>query len=115
MSDEIINAAVLAHRNWVTQFKSAIEGFESEKFDVARAFDDKICTLGRWLLADAKNVIGAEQYAEIVSSHKDFHEIAGQIARMINQRADADEIASMLSAFDNLSKDLIRLLLAAKY
>lgn len=114
MSDAIIESAILAHRNWVTQFRNSIQGRENEPFDVSRAFDDTVCILGKWLLGDAQTMMEPEQYSKIVLLHKHFHEIAGQIAILINRRADSEDIVAMFAEFDLLSKELVKLLLASK-
>jgi hypothetical protein len=115
MSIDTIDAAILAHRAWVGGFKSACKGISTETFDLARARDFSSCALGRWLSSEAAQLqLGVTPHEEICSLHRSFHETAGTIAERLNRGQMQHETQVLIAQFDELSKELIKLLRLSK-
>lgn len=115
MTIDTIDAAILAHRAWVARFQAALTGKNDEVFDLAKARDDTICDLGRWLASEAAlNLLGRDSLQRIVVLHGMFHEIAGEIGSKINEHQPAAETRALLREFANLSEQLVGLLNLAK-
>ena len=115
MAIDTIDAAILAHRAWVGGFKTSCKGINTETFDLAKARDFSSCMLGRWLSSEAAHLqLGAESYQEISSLHARFHEIAGTIAELLNHGQVQHETQLLIDQFDELSKELVKLLRLSK-
>jgi len=115
MAIDTIDAAILAHRTWVGGFKSACKGISTETFDLAKARDSSNCQLGRWLSSAAASVhLGSEPLEEIVAQHKEFHRVAGTIAELLNHGQLNQQTEVLVEQFDDISKELVRLLRLAK-
>ena len=115
MPIETIDAAILAHRNWVARFNTKRSGISTEVFDLNKAGDDSGCEFGKWLNSDsALQHLGPQSHARIKALHATFHEIAGDLAGRLN-RLDIDEgTQNLMYEFDNLSRQLVQLLMQAK-
>jgi hypothetical protein len=84
-----LSTAISAHAEWKTKLRSAAE--RKEKLDVATISADNCCALGKWLHGEAKAKYGAlPAYKECLTTHAQFHSIAGQVAAKVNQ-AQFDE------------------------
>ena len=115
MAIDNIDAAILAHRAWVGGFQSCYKGINNETFDLAKARDCSNCMLGRWLSSEAaRQQLGTTSHQEICGLHTRFHEIAGTIAERLNGGQVQHEIQALISQFDELSKELVRLLRLSK-
>ena len=115
MTIDTIDAAILAHRAWVGGFQSCFKGINHEIFDLAKARDWSSCILGRWLSSEmARQQLGATSHQEISGLHTRFHEIAGTIADLLNRGQVQCETQELISQFDELSKELVRLLRLSK-
>jgi len=108
MSISSIDAAILAHKAWVVRFQTAIQGTSRESFDLGSARNDGICTLGRWLNSpESQQVLDPEQHRIICELHRNFHEVAGDLAERINRHDALDEIELLFAEFGLLSRRLI--------
>lgn len=115
MSIDTIDAAIVAHRAWVSRFQTWLNGSNTEVFDLTKAQDDRACTLGQWLLTESSMAaLGGESHTRITRLHSAFHEIAGDIADRLNQHQSLDDSQALVNEFDNLSKQLVQLLKLAK-
>ena len=115
MNIETIDAAILAHVTWVARFQSAIKGISTETFDIGAAADDTACVLGQWLQTEcAHTLLEKDLYNKINVIHGAFHQVAGNIAARLNQREAGNEIEEWLAEFNNLSKQLVTILLHGK-
>jgi len=114
LRDLNIDEAILSHRRWVVKFRDSIQGVAKEEFDIYMASDHATCDFGQWLYAKAKIVIAPELLEHTINLHKSFHEVAGKIAMMINCNDDSEELDQFLLELDNLSRQLINLLLVSK-
>jgi len=110
-----IDAAILAHRGWVSRFKTALEGINTEYFDLSSTLDWSRCDLGYWLAHDdSRQTLGPEIHQEIDAFHVRFHEICGVLATQLNQRQVNDSVYEVVAELDRVSKAIVRLLSAAK-
>jgi hypothetical protein len=115
MTIEAINAAILAHQTWVARFQTVLKGINTEAFDIGKAEDDAACALGRWLQSEQSlALLGQDSHNQIKVIHGTFHEIAGNIAARLNHHESGKEIEEWLVEFNNLSRQLIVLLMHAK-
>jgi hypothetical protein len=115
MAIDTIDAAILAHRTWVGGFKSAYKGINTETFDLAKARDSSNCLLGRWLSTEAAALhLGSESLQKIVEQHREFHQVAGTIAELLNHGQMNRQTEVLVEQFDDISKELVRLLRLAK-
>lgn len=106
-----IDAAILAHRTWVGSFKSACKGINTETFDLSSARDSSNCLLGRWLSTDAAALhLGEESRQNISEQHQAFHRVAGSIAELLNHGQVNQHTELLIAQFDDISKELVRLL-----
>jgi len=114
LRDLNIDDAILSHRRWVVKFRDSIQGVTNENFDIDLARDHATCDFGQWLYANAKIVIAPALLEHIISLHKSFHEVAGKIAEMINNKEEAENYVTLIDELDKSSQELINLLLASK-
>jgi len=115
MTIETIDAAILAHHSWVARFQTSLKGINTESFDIGKARDDSACVLGQWLQSErSRDLLGADAHALIMVIHATFHEIAGNIAEKLNQHESSSDIAAWLVEFNNLSSQLVMLLMHTK-
>ena len=112
---DAIDNAVMAHRSWVARFKTAFKGNNTEVFDLVRAKNAETCELGRWLLSDnSQHLLGEATWQHIMLIHADFHQIAGEIAALLNQGKTFQDTQALIARFDDLSKQLVKLLMQGK-
>lgn len=115
MSIDTIDAAILAHRAWVARFQTALKGINGEIFDSTKTGDDRVCELGQWLNSEsASQLLGDEAWHRITALHQTFHEIAAGLATSLNFDRTSSENRQLLGACDDISKQLVELLLIAK-
>ncbi len=115
MTIDTIDAAIFAHRAWVSRFQTSLNGSNTEVFDFTKAQDDTACTLGQWLSTESSiATFERESHTRITRLHSAFHEIAGDIAVRLNQHQSQDDSQALLNEFDSLSKQLVQLLMLAK-
>jgi hypothetical protein len=115
MTIDTIDAAIVAHRTWVSRFQTSLNGSNTEVFDLTKAGDDTACPLGQWLSSKRSiKTLGGESHTRIARLHSAFHEIAGDIALRLNQHQSTEDSQALLNEFDNLTKQLVQLLQLAK-
>jgi methyl-accepting chemotaxis protein len=107
--------AVRAHSDWKMKLSAYIRRPDRSLRAVEVARDD-VCELGCWIHGQGRHLAGAKEYAELKSSHAEFHRTAADIVR----RADAgervsEEIAlSATSPYSNASSHVIQAIVAMK-
>jgi hypothetical protein len=109
-----LDDAIAAHRAWMARFLYAMKGINRERFDPNIARDESGCELGKWLLTEAKAFIPEDSHQTIALLHKTFHDIAGQIATMINRQDSEETVRKYVREFDTLSNELVHLLTLEK-
>ncbi len=115
MTIETIDAAILAHQTWAARFQTAIKGINTEAFDVSKASDDTACDLGQWLQSErSQALLGQDSHNQLTVVHATFHDIAGNIAARMNHHESGKGIEEWLDEFNNLSRQLVMLLIHTK-
>lgn len=115
MGNETIDAAILAHRGWVSRFKTAFDGINTEHFELDRTVDHSACDLGWWLhQVDSVHVLGREPHDRIVALHERFHQICGVLAAQLNHRQGGLHYQEPLAELDTISKAIVSILLQAR-
>lgn len=106
--DGVLNA----HQQWRIKLRNAVLRQLTVDADAARR--DDCCELGQWIYGPGGQRWGsAPMFTQLVNQHKVFHQEAGKIADLINQRKhkDADRLMSndqpLMRAGQNLT-NLIR-------
>lgn len=115
MENETIDAAILAHRGWVSRFKTGFEGINTEFFELANTVDHSACDLGWWLGQDeSRELLGPDAHKHIQFIHARFHELCGSLGSLLNQRKAGKRGRELLVELDALSKEIVNLLLQAR-
>ncbi|BEU96871.1 MCP four helix bundle domain-containing protein [Acidovorax sp. DW039] len=100
-----LDTAIQAHANWRSKLRTALT--QKEQLDEATVSRDDCCDLGKWLHgAGGSQYGGKPSFVNLVDSHRQFHQEAGKVARLINQGA-YDEAKKQLennTAFSNASQ-----------
>jgi hypothetical protein len=107
-----IDAAIVAHSQWITQLKIAIEDGTS-KFDPDIVMADNHCEFGKWLYDDFPTAAKKGASFELIrETHAAFHRNAATILRLAltGNRAAAVEQMNLQGEFMRLSGRLILLL-----
>ena len=116
MTQEQIDAVIIAHYKWVARLATAVELGESE-FSPETVRMDNQCELGRWIdeVADSDGKRSSELTA-IKVLHAKFHESAADILEnaIRGKRDEAKLALASDSEFRMLSRALIFLLLSFK-
>lgn len=103
-----INKAMVAHKDWIRKFRTAIE--EKQDMDAETICLDDRCELGKWLHGDAKAAHkGTDYYDECVKAHAHFHLQAAEVARTINRKDFAAAIGHLQSgtAYSRATSDVL--------
>jgi uncharacterized protein YeaC (DUF1315 family) len=115
MKKGTIDTAIVAHRGWISRFETALKGINTEFFDEAKIRNATACDLGYWLdSGQAGQIIEDETLQKVRVLHDKFHQISGELALQINQRALESSKDTLLSELDAVSKQIIHLLMDAK-
>ncbi len=99
---------IMAHGQWKTKFRAAINHQEQLKAETISR--DDVCELGKWIYSEGKAVLGhSGEFVKLVSEHKHFHHSAGEVAQVINQRRfdTATDMIGPRSAFTTASNQVI--------
>jgi hypothetical protein len=115
MNTETIDAAILAHRGWVSRFKTAFDGINTEYFEISKTVDASACDLGRWLLSDdSQHQLGHESHDQVKVLHVRFHHLCGVLASQLNQRLVEQKHEVALVELDSISKNIVNILRQAR-
>jgi hypothetical protein len=115
MSNQTINAAILAHRAWVARFRKAHVGLNTEVFDLTKVQDGHRCDLGQWLLTEASiSLLGEESHNIVSVCHTAFHDIAGNIVTKLKPCDSSDDVLNLMFELDSMSKKIVSHLIQAK-
>ncbi len=107
-----IDSAILAHSQWLTRLRVAIEDGASQ-FDPDIVMTDNRCELGKWLYEEfPRSERNTEAFERIRQTHAAFHRNAAKILRLAlnGQRDLALESMKVHGEFIALSTRLIALL-----
>lgn len=110
-----IDLAVTAHNDWVCRFKASLHGTNNEVFDLDKARDEKACDLGKWLASgQVEQWLSPRSISAARMLHGTFHEVSYLIATMFNLSVSLEEVEELIIELDNVSNQLVELLLLAK-
>ena len=107
--------AMKAHAVLKVQCSNAIR--KKDTLDVAATSTDKCCELGKWLHGQSKIKFGRlKSHADCVAWHAKFHQEAGKIARVLNQKKyeEAEDMLDFDTPFALASKNFAIALTALK-
>ena len=110
-----IDAFIDAHRQWKVKLREAIENRESVDTETLKR--DDCCALGQWIHADGRRRFGnAPSFVELLAQHRDFHQVAGNVAAMINERrfTEAEDALAPGTPFSAATHDVVRVLSTVK-
>jgi hypothetical protein len=74
----MIDKAILAHKEWKNRLESAIAMGHSD-FKPAIVMKDNVCEFGKWLYSLSVDEKSSENYDIVRNLHAEFHKIAGDI------------------------------------
>ncbi|MBN9627879.1 MAG: chemotaxis protein [Acidovorax sp. SCN 65-28] len=81
-----LDTAIQAHANWRAKLRTAVT--QKERLDADTVGRDDCCELGQWLHGAGSSQYGGKpSFVNLLDAHRQFHEEAGKVARMINQGA----------------------------
>ena len=79
-----LDNAIQAHANWRAKLRTAVT--QRESLDADTVSRDDCCELGKWLHgAGGSQYGGKPSFVNLLESHRQFHQEAGKVARLINQ------------------------------
>ena len=107
-------SAVEAHRAWKVTLRSAIA--QHTQLDADTLCRDDACPLGRWVHGPGEKRWGTQPvFVRLVAQHREFHQVAGDVARRINQGSyeDAARMIGSGSRFSKASNAVVSALMQA--
>jgi|GEM_PF-534159 len=110
-----VDAMIDAHRQWKVRLRDAIE--TRARVDVDTLQRDDCCALGRWLHGDGGRCHGASPgFVALLARHADFHQTAGAVGRLVNDRRYAEAEAALTAGtpFAQATSAVVLCLSAAK-
>lgn len=92
------NAAISAHIDWKMKLSKYLSHPDGS-LDHNKVCKDNACSLGKWIYGDGQNYrsLNTKTFDDLKNSHAEFHKIAGQVIKLINQK-NAQEATTLLSA-----------------
>jgi len=110
-----VDKVIAAHGQWKTKFRAAIS--RHEQLDADTIARDDCCELGKWIHGPIKLRLDKHpRFTELLRGHQGFHQEAGNIAKIINQK-HFEKAAALLeygSPFARASTEVTRMLGALK-
>ena len=100
-----LDNAIQANANWRAKLRTAVT--QRESLDADTVSRDDCCELGKWLHgAGGSQYGGKPSFVNLLESHRQFHQEAGKVARLINQGAydEAEKQLENNTGFSNASQ-----------
>ena len=100
-----LDNAIQAHANWRAKLRTAVT--QKETLDADTVSRDDCCELGKWLHGAGSSQYGGKpSFVQLLESHRQFHQEAGKVARLINQGAysEAEMQLESNTGFSNASQ-----------
>ena len=109
-----VDAIIDSHRQWKVKLRDAMES--GDKVDAATLLRDDCCALGKWIYGDGQRLGGRASFTALVSNHARFHQVAGEVAQLINAGRDSEALDALApnTSFTNATSDVVMVLSAAK-
>ena len=102
-----LDAAILAHINWIMRFENALLGIDREPFNPEQIGDDAISEFGQWLYANPASFPDSELFERTISLHKLFHQSAAAVAVLIQSFGQTDSIKKRMDELNQISSRLV--------
>lgn len=102
-----LDNAIKAHAQWRTKLRDA--ALHHEQLDAETIGRDDCCDLGRWLHGRGQGSYGGlPAFQALVDRHREFHEVAGSIAKTINRGnyAEAEQALAGNTPFSRASSEV---------
>jgi methyl-accepting chemotaxis protein len=102
-----LDSAIQAHADWRSKLRTAVT--RKETMDAETIGRDDCCALGKWLHGAGKSQYGGKpSFVSLLDAHRQFHEEAGKVARLINKGAydEADRQLGGNTAFSRASSSV---------
>ena len=115
VGDFDFDKAIDAHRQWKVKLRKAIA--EQGHLDADTICRDDQCPLGQWIHGPGGKQWGNRPtFVELLSKHAEFHQVAGGVARQINQGryTEAERLIGSGSSFAQVSTEVATILTKAK-
>jgi len=81
-----LDGAIQAHADWRAKLRTA--AMRHETMDAETISCDDCCVLGKWLHGAGQSQYGGKlSFVSLMDAHREFHQEAGKVARLINQGA----------------------------
>ncbi len=103
----LFDDAIVTHLNWVARFEEALNGIAAETFDSRQIGDDTRCGFGQWLQDSAALFPDPQRFDYVRSLHMVFHEVAAEIAALMQPPADPVAVQAKLVGLRDLSTHLV--------
>jgi methyl-accepting chemotaxis protein len=110
-----LDNAIKAHADWRSKLRNAAK--KHEQLDVDTISRDDCCELGKWIHGAAGSKYGSKPtFVSLVGAHAEFHTVAGQVARVVNQgnSAQAEQLLESGTSFSKVSSEVGRLIVQLK-
>lgn len=103
-----ISDAIAAHMKWKGRLQSYLDGTSEEKLDPMVICRDDQCVLGKWIHGPALNYFhGDEGFHKLRSDHANFHFVAGNVVKKVQENDKAGADALMKNEYAHASRDVI--------
>ncbi|WP_247664197.1 methyl-accepting chemotaxis protein [Ideonella alba] len=115
VADFDFDKAIDAHRQWKVKLRKAIA--DHSQLDADTICRDDRCPLGQWIHGPGGRQWGSRPtFADLLAKHAEFHQVAGGVAKQINQGryAEAERLIGSGSAFAQVSTEVATILTKAK-
>jgi hypothetical protein len=87
---------ILAHSQWKTKLRSAIEG--KQQVDSRSAGQDDQCEMGKWIHGEGKRYANLKEYGDLKTKHTTFHACVPKV--MTQALSSPSKALDMLHPFD---------------
>ena len=103
-----------AHRQWKVKLRDAIDS--EEAVDTDKLSRDDCCALGQWLYGPGQRWSHGPRFEELLTRHKHFHQLAGQVGTQINRKdfAQASAALGVGTPFSRATREVLQVLSAVK-
>ncbi|MDH5655046.1 MAG: CZB domain-containing protein [Spirochaetia bacterium] len=94
------------HAEWNVKFRKAI--VSEGTLNAEEILKDDACEMGKWIYGEARTKFShLPGYEDLKKKHAEFHEAAGIIAKLINEKkyAEAKEKMSLGTPFSDAAKN----------
>jgi chemoreceptor zinc-binding protein len=102
-----LDEAVTAHQKWKTRLRMFINGGGQETLDAAVVSKDNQCDLGKWIHGPGATNASKPSFADLKSSHAEFHRHAGEIVKLVAAGDKAGAERALNGAYTQVSSNTV--------